>query len=76
MNIFTSIFMYCIYSEHACCKKKSHCSFSLNITLSAVSMHPQTSLKYLNLIYLFIPYSSSFLPSTSAQTCCPFENDT
>lgn len=49
------------------------CSFSLDITRSAVSMHPQTSLKYLNLIELFIPYNFSSCPALVHKPAVPLK---
>lgn len=54
-------------------KKLGHCSFSLNITLSAVSVQPQTSLKYLNLTELYIPYNLSSCPTLVHKPAVPLK---
>lgn len=53
--------------------KIGHCSFSLNITISAISMHPQTSLKHLNLIELFIPQNLSSCPALVHKLAVPLK---
>lgn len=54
-------------------QKVGHCSFSLDIALFTVSMHPQTSLKYLNLIELFIPYDLWSCPALVHKPAVPLK---